>query len=580
MKNNNSALVVALLGAVVLFAGCSGSSNPPSSSGSPGFGSGSGSGSGGGGGGLGWSSSCWFCVTSLNYVNVPTGSSKAGGLFSVNPQQPAMPITVNGSALSMTTSINVGTFHPDGAITNPFQYAVVFASNGRLWKQMAGQAASPMQISSVTSITDGPGTGASGSNAADLCNITAWPLIDYANPENSILIYRQAGTDATCGTSDDQYYWVSLNTPLTDAPTALTDLPLAPIYDANGAIANILVINGTTGALEKRDTHFGGTPTVISAGPYPLKPENQAEFTYLIDLSATKKLLLLPPVCPVPCTPGTSGELRIVDTSTNTLTGALGTVGKRAVWFDFTNDSQYVYFVANNASGTSLGVVQRFPVDGSAAATNFHDFGSVSIGFLFGTPNSIVFQQSDGSGHDAVVAAPKSGVAPVTLATATSVGESLWVTEVSSTGYVYYNRVGATFSAHTAEAIKENGTGKVVNGSTNGAEWNGNHYPTFNLYTEEYYPDRLVLVEYAASATDYSGATLSVVNADTTTKNGVLLGAMPAGMRQFFVTMPFGSTAGIWTDIGPANDVYFTDIAVAGSLTRVTNDAVNQQIVY
>ena len=511
-----------------------------------------------------------------------------GGLFSVSSVSPAVPATVDASALASNyppvtqtyrnNTVDTGTLDAaTGTISNYRNYAVVYAANGRLWKQYADQAPAPVQISNITAISNGPGTGlaGSGSSATDLCYLNI--VTDFANPENSIIIYGLAGANVTCGDLDDTYAWLRLNTNTSTAPTALTTfLPVAPVFSSAGAITNFLVIN-STGALVKLDANFGGAPTAITggAGPFPFTTNDKNILvTYL---SPTRALLNLPPAG----APSVAGELRIVDAGTNSLTGVLGTIGNRTAWSDgiYNKDSSNVYFVGNDAAGVLAGIIQRFPVNGLAAATTFHDAGAVQINYLYLTTNYVISWICCSS--SSIASVPKAGGAAVSLAIG-GAGELVIPYGVSSSGYVYYDRMVGSYpnisTSDRAQAIKDDGTGLVTHGASNGAQWSGFNYVTaFNIFREFPYLDHLVVAEYVAAATNMAGSTLAVVSSGTAAKNGTVVGTVPAGIQIIFGSA--WGTRSLWEAYDSDEEIFYVDTAVAGSLTRVTTDSVNQQLI-
>lgn len=518
------------------------------------------------------------------YSGVPSASSAVGGLFSVSSASPLTPATVDSNALATdyppvpaaarrSYTVDMGTLDAlTGTINNYRSFAVVYAANGRLYKQYADQAPAPVQISNVSTITAGLGNGLAGSSASDLCYLNV--VTDFANPENSIIVYGLAGANLTCGNLDDTYAWLRLNTSTSTAPTALTSfLPVAPVYGGAGAITNLLALD-VTGALVKLDANFGGTPTPITGGEGPFPFTANDKDIWVTHLSQTRILLLMPGA-------GAAGELRIVDASANTLTGLLGSIANRVAWSlgsSYNKDSSYVYFVGNDTAGTTpAGIIQRFPVDGLAAAAPFHNAGAVQINYLFLTANYVVYWV----GTSSVASIPKTGGAVVPLATS-GAGELIFPYGVSNTGYVYYDRVFAfpnTTMSDRAQAIRDDGTGLVTYGASNGAQWSGFNYVTaFNLFREFPYFDHLVVAEYAAAATTMAGSTLSVVSAGSAAKNGTVVGTVPAGIQTIFGFV-YGGTRGLWEGYDGDQEMFYVDTAVAGSLTRVTTDSANQQLI-
>jgi len=533
-----------------------------------------GGGGGGGGGGAPASGPGTGAATpNFFYSGQTSATSAIGGIFMFSSDTPASPVTVDANALASgggsnrTSRVSAATVDvATGSLANYHTYAIVFVSGGSFRKQYANQAPGAVQVTNVASITTGPGNGGVQSSANDLCYVTNVP--DYANPENTVIIFGTAGTNANCNDGDDSYFWFRLSASNATAPVAFNAHPVAPVYSSSGAIANFLMIS-PTGALEKRDANFGGTPVQISAGPFGVSLNDK--FLWLTHLSASRILLMLPPAG----APSAGGELRIVDTNANTITDARGVVGNRAMWFmSFVNDSNHVYFVSNDAGGLASGIVQRFPVDGSAAATPFHDAGAVQVGSLALTSGRVVFS----IGSSSIQSIPKAGGAPTILASA-GAGEFIGSQVTSSAGRIFFSRNSATFSAHRAVSILADGTGEIVFGATDGATWTGAHYTnSWNLYINDHVgAESYTLAEYGNGATSLSGANLSVVS-QSGSKSGVVLGTVPVGITSLlsFAEGPRGMYFGYDGD----NEVFYVDSTVNGSLTRVTDDSVNENPVF
>lgn len=115
--------------------------------------------------------------------------------------------------------------------------------------------------------------------------------------------------------------------------------------------------------------------------------------------------------------------------------------------------------------------------------------------------------------------------------------------------------------------------------SVNGAQWAGfNFTGSFSLFSEFPYIDHLVVAEYSPAATTMAGSTISVVNGSTATKNGTVVGVVPAGIPSIFGCV-YGGKHGLWEAYDGDEEIFYVDTAVAGSLTRLTTDDVNQQLI-
>jgi hypothetical protein len=504
------------------------------------------------------------------YTGRPTGSSAVGGLYSVSSASPATPATVDTNALAIpnrTATVFTATLGPTpGLLTNLHTYAVVFVAGGHIYKQRADSAPAPVQISSESTIGTGLGDG-SGSTT-DLCSVSTIP--DLANPENSVVTYTLAGADSRCDTpGDNNSAWLRLSTGATIAPTPLTYQPIVrPVWNDAGVLINFLALD-SSGALVKLDADFA-TPAVIAAGPYTAVQS-------LGMLSMTKFVLLFRRSA------DTVGTLRIVDAGAAPgITGVLGTIANAPAW-DVGHgvfDADYFYFVDNNSSGVYAGVIQRFALNPPAVATNFFDVSawageSIEVLGMMITSGRVVFMGRTAGGSEEIVSITKSGTDPRIIA-APSGSELISTMGVSSTGIVYYTRgESPTASTYRAQAVSDDGLATVTYGAPNGAVWNGFHLTSAqNLFTSTPHLDRLVMAEGLPAATDMAGATLSIVSAADAARAGTL-GTVPSDF-----TYIWGAGRGaraLWTGYDAADsEIFYVDLDVANSLTRVTNDSVDQ----
>lgn len=504
------------------------------------------------------------------YTGEPTATSAIGGLYSVSSAAPSMPASVNANALAggnRNTTIDTGTFDPlAGTLSNMHTYAVVFVADGKFYKQVANTSPAPQQISNVSNIGSGKGDGTASATATDLCNLSTMP--DIASPENSVVIYQLAGTDHTCNAGgDDTYWWLRLSTNTSTSATALNYQPIAPVFSSAGALTSYVALDA--GALVKLDANFA-TPTMIDAGPFSA--------AYLLGhLSTTRMILLLGGA-------GTVGAIRIVDASTNGATGVLGNITNVQLWTGtFAYDADYLYFVDNDVGGTASGTIQRIALNPPTNAVDYFDVSAwrgetVAITDLYLTPTRVIVGGTAGGGYG-IASITKAGLTPVVLA-GTNAGEGMLSYGVSATGYVYYTRGAATPDTYRAEAVSDDGAITVSYGAANGAEWNALRYPsTLNAFTSTAYLNQLVVAEFAAGATYMDGATLSVVNAADGAKNGTVVGTVPAGIISIYG--PYNNSAQtLWTASDSTDsEIFYVDTNVSGSLTRVTNDSVNQLLI-
>lgn len=499
-------------------------------------------------------------VTTHYFQGFPGATSAVGGLSQVRSDTPASPTVVDATALSgwSAAGTRIATIKA-GNITSFYNYAVVYSSGGKLYKQYAGATTPPMQISTIANIGTGLGNITNGTST-DLCAIESHP--DLVTPDSSVLMVSLAGADKSCGSIDDVYLWTRLSADSLTAPAPLPGKILQAVYDPNTWAVTGFVGLTSSGALAKFDANLAN-PVTINAGPFFPSNVNAVPTSW-----ANSVLLKIATV--------TTNGLYVVNTNTNIMSSPLFTFAAGNSLYATDSDSDGFYF------SDSFNVIRMIAASGTSTATTLATApGWVSQ--IWPTTNSVIYSGST-SGGSFVSSIAKTGGTAVSLATGTvasGTGDEVILSTVNKAGYVYYQRRGYASSlkniaVYKAEIVKEDGTGKITYGNaTNPAFWSSPFY-----YNRD--QQQIMLIEAATSATDFSGASVSVVDMSTGNKNSYTQSTtLPSGLNLeglgSYINGPRGIMLG---GFATQNDIFFIDPAVSNSFTRVTNTSGNKDLVW
>lgn len=519
--------VVAFTLAIVL-AGCGGGGG---SGGSAGGGTGGSGGTGGGGTGGGMVPGGGANVTStyLFYTNSDN---------SFNAIDPAAPGTVipvvAASATAATqdlTQVEEGSFASTGtgapgsntvSDLHTDSWVYVNANTNVLNKVSAlkGALPTPVQLS-------GTSFGAAGTAAA-YCPKSLQVFPDYQTIANSLVIFSTAGTDGTCGSTDDDVLYTTLGASATTSPTAITPpsptalvTVLKPIYNlSTGAISGALVQNGTS--LVKTDATLNlTTATTVASGllGYQAAVEatnakGQMLLTYNFYLYAYD------PSQPVSATNPKQ----------------LGTTQFPWPNMPLVNDGTNAFFVGNLV-GINYVTIYRVPMDGSAAPTAVYTAPSTetlydpyqqgTLSSIMLTTNRVVFAWYDSTVPVYGIGSVLKSATGATTATAINptVLNAIWsLHSVAGTG-VNFN--GGLVAYHASEDGTGLSTPQVANQVL--GRWDGRIRPTTMALDQYDGSSSLRAVMFAQTldlATSTNGNALAAYDVASGTQTADL-GALP-----------------------------------------------------
>jgi len=238
---------LAALALSVLLAGCGGGGSGSAS------GSGSGSGSGGGGGSSG--------AAMTYYLSGAAGGGNSGNgspsLIAINPASGAQSQLAATGSWSDQAAVGQWTAGSAGATAVGTRFRVFADANNALHSaDLSGSLAAPasVQLSNASTASFCPMQAGMPPSAPTV-------LDDYANPANSLLVYR----GGTCGTPTDVFTIVPLSAgaSTTLAAASLTE-PVDAVRNSSGGLATLLLlVHGATSAQVAYASSASAAPTVI-----------------------------------------------------------------------------------------------------------------------------------------------------------------------------------------------------------------------------------------------------------------------------------------------------------------------------
>ncbi len=330
---------------------------------------------------------------------------------------------------------------------------------------------------------------------------------DYQTVANSLVIYKQAGADSACGTSDDTVSYTTLGANATTLPTTITLAStsgvqvLKPLYNlTTGAISGALVLNqvtatATTTNLLKTDATLNlATATTVASGltlggTVSVKTTNvkgQMLLTYNSYLYAYDPSQ--------PAVAGTNPKQLGTTLFPNNL--------------PFLSDGTNAFFLGN---APAFNVLNRVPLDGSALPTVVYTAPSTETlnspwqnwpSYML-TANRVVFGWYDGTNNlygigSVLKSASNATTATVLNPTVTSAAWSLH--SVAGTGVNFGSGV-------LAYHVNEDGTGLVT--------------PTVPGQLASYWDGRICATTMALDQNDGSSTLRAVMLATTLNATGV-----------------------------------------------------------
>lgn len=502
-------------------------------------------GGGGGGGSAGFPT---YAATTADTMLLPLVTA-AGELKLVDPANPANPTTVD-TDLEPPTHFNENLdaqpvlSGPTFVFSGDYQaatHSVLGAHYRYAWYIKAGL------LYRVDLLASSSHTPARFSAVDDACDWSGLAL-DYANPLNTHVAIRRAGTDTDCYTDDDTAAWVGLGAAIDDAGVTISpDLFVFEWVPApDGSPQRVLAINFTTSEFTSHAPDMSSTTLLATVDEFAPGP----------DWSRTDQYFRLRPV-------GGDYALYHYDGTDDSLTPVY------TYYYDSPHfllaDTDHVYF--NDGD-----FVIRMP-HGSTEFEVVHDFNSdlenktwleASL-----TASRMVFvMRHNATFLDSLESLPKAGGEQRTVIETGS--PALPYVELIATGgpWVYYRLTEPSLAVSDAGRVRETGSGKVL---IENALWIGTQgNPDAQVGALD--PDKQRRTLLLGAVDDSGVATVRGVDAASGVSGpvlGTIAGASTASSTGYgrYVLLDVLMDRGGSRDF----DVYFADIQAADSLEPVAD---------
>jgi len=477
--------------------------------------------------------------TTSNSTTITCGVSNSGIAYlffsTADSTCPDKPRTVDAGTEVKSTIFNPAWVFPAGTYDSATKtvnaihnYAMVYANtNGNLYKVSALKGSSspvPTQLSSASS-------------AETICSVTA-RAIDLANPDNSQIVYRTPGANATCNNNDDTYKMVRLSMGASDAPiTAKQPIGTAMHNWSTGAITYWLV--NDAGALKRCDANFANcSGNLLAVSSYASQWAIAGPNRWLLEIDHV---------------------VYVYDGDTNTLSAARHSIGgtNQFVTGSITDGSNF-YFVTSNEPRVIYKA--SVAVDGSVMAAAFVTDSANPIGGFTLSTNTLLYWTSTG-----ITRVVKSNGSATALATGTAAG----VFAVNG-NHVYYNYTLGS-GTPTAGSIDDDGNNKTETAS---ASWSGVAYGTsWNLtdgFAAIYQAQTIIRADGYSAGTGFAGAKLNSYNAASKALVAAL-GTVPTDITSISCSSFGPNMLCNGFNATPQSDIFLLNAETVDSLVRVTN---------
>jgi hypothetical protein len=457
------------------------------------------------------------------------------------------------------------------------RHAVLFANGGRVFALSAvvSGTPTPVQISSISDITNGLGDGSLNAAAGDLCDI--FPVADFSNVNSSIVAVIQAGPDKLCrgGTTDDVIRFFPFSASSTTAPT-----PFPAGFSTNsiffltnlstGAFDGLLAARSSDGMYVKLSGPTLATQTLVTDSPTGVTESEP------ISVLSDGRMVMR-----------TNNTIRVYDPAANSISAALFTFNQATNFGNWQGDGTNLFFTDNPLPNHLTNVIQRLSFAASLPTLTADFFTGaagtiVSLNAVTPGPSGRLIFQENGA---AIKSIPKGGGSATTLVP--SAGQVDFIGVAIGTPVKVYANVnsGAPTAVPgsgtwTAQVVNEDGTGAASHPGD--SRWvAGSFGTTVNVAGYSRFLRQVLLLTRAAAITDDGGATVASFNALVHGQIATL-GTLPANLAFFgdplnnFRTRFFSREEGGAKLLiqgtyrtGTAPDVFFADPLVANSLLNV-----------
>lgn len=481
----------------------------------------------------------------------------AGGISLYDPASPGTPLVpgqVAAGTVYNTQPVNGGTYSASNRfVTNVHTRTLVYSAGGKLWKVgivKTGTTPVPTQVSSEAALVY------SGPAANLLCDIQVYP--DYANHDNSRVVYTVTAASALCGAGSDQIRSTTLGATSSTGSDA---------YVHNGAQVVAPIYNVTTGALSGFLLRDGAD--VVKVAPDFSVPVTVDTAAASVGATATMlktgKMFLVEDG-------GSNRIYKLYDPVANTVSTALLTISSANTVYTVSAADSSLY-----VADATAGVIYRLPTDGSAAVTMASGEPAGAIKSLRLTMNRVVYTWNDGGTYTEIRAVDKTaaGVTPFTLFSVANLditGNGVYFPDFSRKDGLRFPAPGLFFTVeYSTGNLKEacimgeaDGSTQHCSSTTANEYWTGyNESSIFDfgstimsrIYRASDDGANITLTSYSVE----TGAAVSILSSAT-----ILTGTLikPQVRANNYNATLF---------IGASPDVWHANTSTAGSLAQISN---------
>jgi hypothetical protein len=493
----------------------------------------------------------------MTYLFFTGGANAALGAVDPANATPAGLITVEPSAAAINSVNPIYAGNYDATmlqITGVHHHAVTYFKDVgggtlQLFKvnALTGAAPAPVRVSSASFANSG---------ATALCSVAVYS--DYANPDNSRVVYTQAGVDAGCSTADDPVLMATLSMSSATSPVAgpVGARVIRELRDNGGAIAGWIMLLGANLRWYQAD---------MASGTSQLLTASVTSVNYLAGGTGKEFLAV---------NTGSGPQVRIFD-GTATLKNPGNSATALPASFDCKADDTYLFCADVTATGRTI---RRLPLDGSATWTAIYTGFSETMTGIVLSQSRVLFKDTSTSGQLNLFSVPKvpfdpTFVFPDLVCRFAGTGDE----QILASGpRVYCSE--AIDSPTRARHVHEDGEDEVLITDASATllvwGWQSGSTRAVNEFQKS---ERLLLMGQTGAGvnrlTSYDGPS-GLVLADL--MNTVLAG--------FSIQLPTvladannGNTLVTLLDGGGFYELFFANTATANSLVRLTSTAGNSE---
>jgi hypothetical protein len=473
-----------------------------------------------------------------------------GSLHFVDPFDPTNSFVIDSGPINHDQAVGIFCGIPNYITHSISSYnlgTIVYIRDGKFWRisTLKGAPKTPVQVSSE-------------SNAGN--DQILYEITDYANPENSRIIYLVGSSESL----ESQFMMISLGMTPDDIPVniAIGPLPLVwTIYNKDGSILGFLATYGRV--LGRYDADFNH---VIDIAP----------FNSTCNVGIYDNAIYLGNLVPVVI----DGTLRFVNLADNSITDIIYIFSSQNWYGIEEEDGANYYFV----DGSKIIIVPGDAVTAPSVLVDEDPTNVKSIWRLSYTANKVTYMLDYG----AIKSVPKTGGTPIVVAFPPA-GQNVLLTYVDwASGNLYYGTYLPSSSNPFSEPVsagmvKDDGSAGLAPISPAG--WIGEGFDRSIPYSTDHPSSKYIFLvrDYTNfSVTGFANGTVESYNVPSAAMVACV-GTVPSDIVSLTLSF-FGSSDGFLAAGANENgygDIFFLNGANNDSMIRLTNTpTVDETVIF